>query len=129
MMDKLSKCATEVHERLGPGFTESVYHSALERELSEQGIPFHSEATIPVMYRGAPVGRRRPDLFVVTDYGLVVVELKAGSSSGSDQLEQYLGLTTDDDNLGQIVGGALIKFNNVLEYDYTGITDDSEDQT
>lgn len=124
-MDELKAAAEEVHDELGAGFTESVYHSALQRELSERQIPFHSEATIPVMYKGAPVGRRRPDLFIVTDYGLVVVELKAGSSSGDAQLKQYLGMTTADENLGEIIGGAVIRFNEELEYDYTVINDES----
>lgn len=124
MREKLFDAAETVHSELGAGFTESVYHSALERELSERAIPFHSEGTIPVMYKGAPVGRRRPDLFIVTEYGLLVVELKAGSSSGEEQLNQYLGMTTDDDNLGEIVGGVVIRFNEELEYEYAGIAND-----
>jgi len=125
MKEKLQDAAERVFEELGSGWSESIYHSAMERELSERGVPFHSEGTISVYYRGAPVGRRRPDLFLVTDYGLVVVELKAGSSSGAAQLKQYLGMTTEDENLGEIIGGAVIRFNEELEYDYTAITDGS----
>lgn len=117
-MEKLKEAAERVHEELDSGFSETIYHSALERELSEQGVAFHSEGTIPVMYRGAPVGRRRPDLFIITDDGLVVVELKAGSSSGDAQLKQYLGMTTEDDNLDEVIGGAVIRFNKELEYSY-----------
>lgn len=124
-MDELKEAAQEVHNELGSGWTEAIYHSALQRELSERQIPFHSEATIPVMYKGAPVGRRRPDLFIITEYGLVVVELKAGSSSGAAQLKQYLGMTTEDENLGEIIGGAVIRFNEELEYEYTLINDES----
>lgn len=109
--DELFEGSKEVLSELGSGYTESVYHRALERELSERNIPFHSEGTIPVMYKGAPVGRRRPDMFIVTDNGTIVVELKAGSSGGMEQLEQYLEMTTDDENLGRIIGGALIQFN------------------
>lgn len=118
MRNRLNEAATEVHNRLGSGWSESVYHSAYERELSERGIPFHSEGSIPVMYKGAPVGRRRPDMFVVTEYGLIVVELKAGSTSGEEQLQQYIGMTTDLDDLGEIVGGILIQFNNELSFEY-----------
>lgn len=121
MREQLKEAAERVHDELGAGFTESIYHKSLMRELSEQGIPFHSEGTIPVIYRGVPVGRRRPDLFIVTEFGLIVVELKAGSSSGEEQLEQYLGMTTSDDNLGEIVGGAVIRFNEELEFEYTGV--------
>lgn len=123
MSEQLKKAAQEVHEVLGPGFTESVYHKALGRELSERGIAHHSESPIPVMYKGVSVGRRRPDFFIVTEYGLIVVELKAGSSSGEAQLEQYLGMTVEDDNLGEIVGGAVIRFNEELEYEYQGVSE------
>lgn len=118
MQDKLRDAASTVHYELGEGFSESVYHSAFARELSERGIPFHSEGTISVFYKGAPVGRRRPDLFIISDDGLVVVELKAGSSSGEAQLQQYLDLTTASTDLGNISGGAVIRFNDKLEFEY-----------
>lgn len=120
MKRQLKEAAQEVHDVLGSGWSESIYHRALERELSERGIPFHSEGTISVMYKGAPVGRRRPDLFVIEESGdTVVVELKAGSSSGSDQLSEYLDMTKADENLGRISGGAVIRFNEELEFEYT----------
>ena len=117
MRNKLEEAAQEVFDQLGSGWTESIYHRALERELSERSIPFHSEGTIPVMYKGAPVGRRRPDLFIVPEnQATVIVELKAGSNSGNDQLMQYLDMTEADANLGEIRGGAIIKFNEELEF-------------
>lgn len=119
MTDELERAATTVHDILGIGFTESVYHSALERELSERGVAFTSEGTIPVMYKGMPVGRRRPDLFVLDEDGnKIVVELKAGSTSGEGQLMQYLSLMDEDSNVEDIVGGAVIRFNEELEYEY-----------
>ena len=44
--------AIEVYNELGSGFLESVYHEALERELTERGIPFQSQRAIQVMYKG-----------------------------------------------------------------------------
>ena len=118
MSNQLKEAAEAVHEELGSGFSESIYHRALERELSEQGVAFHSEGTIPVMYKGAPVGRRRPDLFIVADDGTVtIVELKAGSTSGEAQLDQYLDIVDADSNFGKIAGGALIQFNSSLEFE------------
>lgn len=127
MRKRLEEAAREVHDRLGPGFTESVYHKALSRELSERGIAHHSEGTIPVMYKGAPVGRRRPDMFVMTEYGALVVELKAGSGSGEEQLLQYLDMTVEDQNIDDIVGGVVIRFNEELEYEYKGVSHESGD--
>jgi GxxExxY protein len=60
MEDALQSAAEEVFNGLGAGFTESVYHRAMHVELSSRGIMFSSEGSIPVFYRGAPVGRRHP---------------------------------------------------------------------
>lgn len=120
MRERLREAAEEVFDELGAGWSESIYHRALERELSERQIPFNSETTIPVMYKGAPVGRRRPDLILVPELGgKIIVELKAGSRSGSDQLSEYLDLTEKDLNLGNIRGGVVIRFNDEIEYEFT----------
>jgi GxxExxY protein len=119
MRERLLDAAEEVFENLGPGWSESVYHRAFERELSQRQIPFHSEGTIPVMYKGAPVGRRRPDLFIVPELGgTIVVELKAGSKGGSAQLAQYLDMGEADKNLGEVRGGCVIRFNEEVEYEF-----------
>lgn len=108
--------AHEVVDELGPGFTEAVYHRALEAELAGAGIWFTSEATIPIFYKGSPVGRRRPDLFVETDDGPVVVELKAtaASDSAEAQLTEYLYLLHENDNF-DIASGLLISFTEPIE--------------
>lgn len=122
MEREITKAAEEVHTELGAGYTETVYHSAMQRELSERGIAHHSEGTVPIMYKGAPVGRRRPDMFIVAENGdTVVVELKANSSSGTNQLLQYLDLVASDSNYGQIIGGAVIRFNDELEVEYAPV--------
>jgi len=106
--------AEEVHDALGAGFTESVYHRALEAELSERGVSFSSEGSIPVFYKGTPVGRRRPDLFVKDGDQTIILELKAGSSRGDAQLLQYLDLLGEDSNF-DISKGMLVQFNDDVE--------------
>lgn len=108
------KAAEEVHDELGTGFTENVYHRALESELSREGISFTSEGSVPIYYKGFPVGRRRPDMFVEVDDSTIVVELKAGNSGGDEQLLQYLDLLRENDNYG-ISKGILIRFNDSVE--------------
>jgi len=65
--------AIEVHRTLGPGFLESIYENALAIELRHRDIPFSRQLSVPVLYRGAEVGRHRLDMFVAD---LIVVELK-----------------------------------------------------
>ena len=56
--------ALRVHQVLGPGFLESVYEEALCLELEALEIPYESQRTIPIRYRGQKVGEHRPDLVV-----------------------------------------------------------------
>ncbi|BAY11939.1 GxxExxY protein [Calothrix sp. NIES-2098] len=66
--------AIEVHQILGPGFLEEVYHKALREEFRIRRIPHESEHSVKVSYKGCPVGEGRLD-FLVADF--LIVELKA----------------------------------------------------
>lgn len=113
-IDELIAAAEEVHDGIGSGQTEATYHRAMERELSERGIPFTSEGTIPIFYKGTPVGKRRPDMFVKDDGHVIVVELKAGTTKGKEQLFDYESILSDDNNF-YISGAILIQFNEEVE--------------
>jgi hypothetical protein len=69
-------------------------------------------------------------MFVVDDEsdGQVIVEMKAGSTSGMSQLSQYLELLATDDNYDSVVGGAVIRFNDSLEFEYVSQSTFDEDQ-
>ena len=45
-------CSMEVHRQLGSGFQEYIYHRALEKEFSLQGVSFVSEYEIKIFYKG-----------------------------------------------------------------------------
>jgi len=114
IIDKIVESANEVHKHLGEGHTESTYHSALERELSDRRVSFVSEGTITIYYKGSPVGKRRPDMFIDGEDGTIVVELKANSSKGEGQLLDYKNILDDDNNFN-ITAGILIRFNDNVE--------------
>jgi len=121
MEDRLRDAATEVHDILGGGWSESIYHKALIRELSGRGIAHHTEGSLTVTYKGGSVGTRRPDLFVQGEDETVVVELKSGSarSSGESQLRQYMSMLEEDSAaVSDISGGALIRFGDTLDVEY-----------
>jgi len=83
----------DVHRELGSGMSESVYAAATRLELEARSIPFESEKTVPVRYRGHLIGHHRIDLLV--DQRLVV-EIKSIESIHSVHVAQvvsYLRVT------------------------------------
>lgn len=71
---KIIGCALEVHKVLGNGFQEVIYQRALEIEFKRNGILFHREFEMPIIYKSEHVGTRRVD-FLVEEH--ISVELKA----------------------------------------------------
>ncbi|MRR52016.1 MAG: GxxExxY protein [Rhodocyclaceae bacterium] len=80
-------CGIEVHRQLGPGFLESLYHSALLLELKRQGLKAESQKEVRIYYLGQEIGTHRLDM-VVND--AVVVELKTVSEFNDVHLAQVL---------------------------------------
>jgi len=70
----IKNLANEVFEVLGYGFSERVYHNALEHQFKLNDIPFETERNIDVMFKGKRVGNVRADLIVDNS---IVVELKS----------------------------------------------------
>jgi GxxExxY protein len=67
--------AIEVHKELGRGFFERVYRRPLELELEVRGIPYQTEVSFPIVYKGRATGvRYRVDLIC---FDSVIVEIKA----------------------------------------------------
>ena len=67
--------AMEVHNTLGHGFLEAVYHAALSIELAKHNIPHQIECPFDIMYKGTALPcQYKADLIC---YGMVLVELKA----------------------------------------------------
>jgi GxxExxY protein len=91
---KIIGAAMEVHKELGCGFLEGVYQEALGREFGIQEIPFKSQPTVQISYKGHPLGKTYQPDFIC--YEEIIVEIKAVSSlSGVEeaQLINYLKAT------------------------------------
>jgi GxxExxY protein len=78
---EIKNIAADVHEKLGAGHTESVYHNAMKIGLHDARISFETERDIIINYMGRYAGTVRADLIIENT---IVVELK--SSSGSDAI-------------------------------------------
>jgi GxxExxY protein len=64
----------EVHNQLGPGFSEEIYQNALVAELRLRNIPFEAQKITYIKYKGNPLGTYRLDLVID---GKIILELKA----------------------------------------------------
>lgn len=71
---KIIGAAMEVHRTLGPGFLEKVYQAALAHEFRLQHISFKEFQSIPVSYKGVPIGNYEADFIIE---GKIILELKA----------------------------------------------------
>jgi GxxExxY protein len=67
--------AIEVHKELGSGFLEAVYQEALEIELQSRGIPFESQKSLPILYKGRLL--KKEYVADLVCYGKIIVELKS----------------------------------------------------
>jgi GxxExxY protein len=91
----------EVHNQLGPGFTESIYEEAMAIELANQHIPFERQKVVEVYYKDRIVGTYRTD-FVIDNK--IVLELKAVSGLDDVFKQQLLAyLKATDLHLGILV--------------------------
>jgi GxxExxY protein len=87
---KIIGLAMEVHNELGPGHREYVYHNAMVAKLKQADLNFEDEPDCPVILDdNTIVGGNRPDLVVEHT---VIVELKARSHlMTKDEQAQVIG--------------------------------------
>ncbi len=83
----IMQAAYEVHNELGPGFPESIYEEAMNRELARLGVKLERQKEVVVRFRGEPLGK-----FVLDNVanGRVVLEYKAVSEIGGIHNQQAL---------------------------------------
>ncbi len=89
----LKNISTKIFEKLGPGYSERVYHNAFEVELRLRGIQYETEKILPVTYEGHTVGNLRADLILE---GRTIVELKSVTKLKDEfrnQVRNYAKLT------------------------------------
>lgn len=108
LTEKIIKAAFNVHNILGAGFLEKVYHRALMVELRNMGLDAQIEYPISVYYKGHNVGTYFADI-LVEDH--LIVEIKAVENLASIhevQVVNYLAATGFDI-------GLLINFGSSVE--------------
>jgi GxxExxY protein len=105
---EIIKCAQNVHNTLGFGFLEKVYHNALVLELNKLGFDVESEKPITVYYHGQTIGEYFADLVVAKKVILEIKAVQAINPAHEVQLVNYLKATDID-------VGLLLNFGKSLE--------------
>ena len=83
----IMQASFEVHNALGPGFPESLYEEAMNRELTRRGIELERQKKVMVYFKNEPLGT-----FVLDNIanGRVILEYKAVSEIARIHEQQAL---------------------------------------
>ncbi len=109
LTDKIIKAFYTVYNKLGYGFLEKVYESALLIELKKMNLNVANQIPVKVYYDGVNVGVYFADLIVSN---LVIIELKAAEGLAEEheaQLTNYL-------KAAKIELGLLINFGKTPQF-------------
>jgi len=85
--------AREIYSDLGPGYSERVYHNAMEVLLRSKGIQYESERIIPIPFQGHVIGNLRADIIINNETVLEFKTIKTLNESAEVQGYNYLRLT------------------------------------
>ena len=102
----------EVYNELGCGFLEPVYQECLELEFRSQEIPFESQKTLKIVYKGEELQKRYQPDFIC--YDAVVVELKAVSKMTGEHRAQLLNYL----HAANLDVGLLVNFGHFPRLEY-----------
>ena len=115
-MYRIVGCALAVYNHLKPGYLESVYEKALEKELLNAGFAVRRQVKLPVYYKGELLDAPFVADMVINDAHLV--ELKAVSNLAKiheRQVESYLKSTGME-------SGLLVNFGNLRRLEWRVVT-------
>jgi GxxExxY protein len=111
---KIVESCFEVHNILGPGYSEKIYEEAVSKELRNRGIEYKRQKLIEVFYKAEKIGEYRLDMVVENK---IILELKAVSEPNNTfeaQLLSYLKATGM--KLGILVnfGGNKVEYKRIV---------------
>lgn len=99
-------CAMAVHNQLGNGFQELIYHRALAIEMTKQGLKFQDDVEVVIFYDCISIGKRRVDFLVES---LIPVEIKAVKELDNVHLAQAINYL----EAYKMEAGLLINFGSI----------------
>ena len=85
--------AQYVYKTLGPGFSEKIYHNAMEVVLRKNGIHYETERIVPIVFEGHTIGNLRADIIINNKIVLELKSVKTVNDVMVTQAQNYLKLT------------------------------------
>ncbi len=85
--------AKKIYHDLGPGYSERVYHNAMEVLLRKNGIQYESERIVPIPFEGHLIGNPRADMILDNHTVLEFKTIKTLTEQAELQALNYLHLT------------------------------------
>ena len=85
--------AQHVYKVLGPGFSEKIYHNAMEVVLRKNGIHYETERIVPIVFEEHTIGNLRADLILNNKTVLELKSVKTVNDVMVTQAQNYLKLT------------------------------------
>jgi len=92
-MHDIGMLAETIYDVLGPGFSERVYHNAMEVLLRSRNIPYESERIIPIPFEGHIIGSLRADIIINNETVVEFKTIKTLNETAEIQCNNYLRLT------------------------------------
>lgn len=92
-MVDVESLAREIYSQLGPGFSERVYHNAMEVLLRKHNVQYESERIVPILFDGHTIGNLRADIIIDRNCVLEFKTIKCLNDAAEYQARNYLRLT------------------------------------
>ena len=88
----IESISNEIYSLLGPGYSERVYHNAMEVMLRDLGVHYESERIITVPFKGHVIGNLRADIIIDNHTVLEFKTIKTLNDVAELQAHNYLRL-------------------------------------
>ncbi|HRQ32748.1 MAG TPA: GxxExxY protein, partial [Anaerolineales bacterium] len=95
----IMQVAFEVHNELGPGYPESIYEEAMNRELARRGVQLERQKVVEVFFKGEKIGSFQLDNIA---NGKIILEYKAVSEIARIHKQQALSYLKRQDSSLQL---------------------------
>ena len=89
----IQQYAQHVYKVLGPGFSEKIYHNAMEVVLRKNGVRYETERIVPIIFEEHTIGNLRADLILNNKTVLELKSVKTVNDVMITQAQNYLKLT------------------------------------